>query len=59
MKTGKKLALLFGLATGAAVAFMAFGKTGKKVRSSVVKKASELDNKGKTDLYDESDVNYT
>ena len=58
MKTGKKLALMFGVATGAAVALMAFGKAGKRARNYFVKKESIANHDG-SDLYDESDINYT
>lgn len=53
MKTGKKIALLFGVATGAAVALMAFGKTGKKTKNLTSKKKTEIQNLG-----DDSDINY-
>ncbi len=42
MKTTKKLALLFGVAAGAAVALMAFGKTGKKTRNVLTKRDAEV-----------------
>lgn len=52
MKTGKKLALFFGLATGAAVALMAFGKSGKTTKKFVTKKRSEVK------ALDDNDMNY-
>ncbi len=56
MKTTKKLALLFGVATGAAVAVMAFGKTGKKTKNLLVKKEAEVKSLEK-DPFD-GEVNY-
>lgn len=58
MKTSKKLALVLGVATGAAVALMTFGKTGKKNRNLTVKKRTDSNEITSTDDYSDSDFYY-
>lgn len=58
MNTVKKLALLFGVATGAAVTIMAFGKNGKKARNYFLKKDSENSKRRKLEINDDDEVNY-
>ena len=58
MKAGKKWAILFGVATGAAVALMTFGKSTKKNRNVAIKKRTEKNEYSRQDDYDDSDMNY-
>ena len=58
MKAGKKWALLFGVATGAAVALMTFGKATKKNRNLIIKKRTETSEPSKNDHYDDSEIHY-
>lgn len=58
MNTVKKLALIFGVATGAAVTIMALGKPGKKVKSYFHKKDARNLSSESLKSNDDSEVNY-
>ena len=58
MKTGKKIALFLGIATGAAVAVMTLGKTNKKNRNIASRSVSKSSDKNEASGFDDSDVNY-
>ena len=58
MKTGKKIALFLGIATGAAVAVMTLGKTNKKNRNIASRSISKSGDKKDLSSLDDSDMNY-
>lgn len=58
MKTGKKIALFLGIATGAAVAVMTLGKTNKKNRNIASRSVSKSGDKKDLNSLDDSDMNY-
>lgn len=58
MNTVKKLALIFGVATGAAVTIMALGKPGKKARTYFQKKEGKNLSHQNFESKDDSEVNY-
>ncbi|MEQ8242394.1 MAG: hypothetical protein RIB54_14400 [Fulvivirga sp.] len=58
MKTGKKIALFLGIATGAAVAVMTLGKTSKKNRNIASRSVSKSGDKKDLNSLDDSDINY-
>ncbi len=59
MNTGKKLAIFLGLATGAAVAVMAFGRTGKKITKNILaKRETKVEETKKANDTEESEINY-
>ena len=58
MKTRKKIALLLGIATGITIIAMAFGRTTKKPKNSVVKKETHTNGSAKSEKEVEPDLNY-
>lgn len=58
MKTGKKIALFLGIATGAAVAVMTLGKTNKKNRNIANRSVSKSNDKDDSNGFEDTDVNY-
>jgi hypothetical protein len=58
MKTGKKIALLLGVAAGVMALAMVFGRTKKKPKNLVVKKETHTNGVKKSVKEVESDFNY-